>query len=327
MNPSAEKPRILIVDDMPENIRMLMEILKDDYATIPAKNGETALNKASAHPGPDLILLDIMMPGLDGYQVCERLKTCENTLDIPVIFITAVSEVMDDAKAFDLGAADYVTKPFNPATVKARVRSQIKLKRAMSELQELYKMALDANPLTGLPGNNSIRDAIQACLDREKGLIVYVDLDNFKAFNDKYGFARGDEVIQFTSNLLKEAIASLNPEEGYLGHIGGDDFVMFIQPGNCQCIADYIISRFDEEIKKFYNRIDLEAGGIETIGRDGQMNKYPIMSISLGGVDLSRHDFDHILQVVDACTEIKKKAKEIPGSNFLLDRRTSPNKT
>jgi len=144
MNLPAGKPKILIVDDVPENLRVLIEILKDDYATIPATSGEAALQKVMASPIPDLILLDILMPVMDGYEVCKRLKENEITKNIPVICITAMSEVMDDAKAFELGAADFIPKPFNPATVKARVKNHIELKNALSEQQKLIHELQDA---------------------------------------------------------------------------------------------------------------------------------------------------------------------------------------
>ncbi len=130
-----KKPAIMIVDDASENLRILTELLKNDYYLVPLKSGKLALEKLAMAPLPDLVLLDIVMPDMDGYEVCARIKEDPRTKEIPVIFITAVSEVMDDAKAFELGAVDYVPKPFNPLTVKARVNTHIKLNRTLKELQ------------------------------------------------------------------------------------------------------------------------------------------------------------------------------------------------
>jgi PleD family two-component response regulator len=154
-----DKPRILIVDDLPENIRILIELLGREYATVPATSGAAALKKAQTEPLPDLILLDIMMPEMDGYDVCRALKENDLTRHIPVIFITAVSEVMDEAKAFKLGAVDYVTKPFHPATIAARVKTHLELSRHIREL----RYALDTvKTLSGLipicAGCKKIRD-------------------------------------------------------------------------------------------------------------------------------------------------------------------------
>ncbi len=142
-----DKPTVMIVDDAAENLRILIELLKDDYRLIPLKSGKVALGKLTQDPLPDLVLLDIVMPEMDGYELCSRLKADPRTKEIPVIFITAVSEVMDDAKAFELGAVDYVPKPFNPLTVKARVNTHIKLYRTLKELQNALK---DIRTLSGL---------------------------------------------------------------------------------------------------------------------------------------------------------------------------------
>lgn len=323
MSPSKNKARILIVDDVSENIRLLMEILKEKYATIPATSGTDGLNKARRTPQPDLILLDIRMPDMDGYEVCRQLKKDTDTRDIPIIFITAVSETHDDAKAFSLGAADYIAKPFNPAIVKARVKNQIQLQSAIAELKELYKRALDSNPITGLPGNNSIREALeQALTAKENKFVIYADLDNFKAYNDKYGFARGDEIIHFTADLLKESLAlGGHPKETFLGHVGGDDFVLLIPQGGTDEVVNFIIKNFDQRIVNFYSAEDAAAKSITATDRMGEQCTFPLMGISLGAVNLPWSNYSHYLEVNDACSQVKKKAKEISGSSFFLDRR------
>lgn len=144
---TIEKPRVMIVDDSTENLKVIIELLKEDYQLIPLKSAKVALEKLAQAPLPDLILLDIVMPEMDGYELCTILKEDPRTMEIPVIFITAVSEAMDDAKAFELGAVDYVPKPFNPLTVKARVNTHIKLHRTLKELQSALK---DIRTLSGL---------------------------------------------------------------------------------------------------------------------------------------------------------------------------------
>jgi PleD family two-component response regulator len=132
-----DKPgRILIVDDERYNIKVLTDFLREDHKIMAAKDGEHALKAAQGPNPPDLILLDIMMPGIDGYTVCKRLKENDKTQNIPVIFVTAVSEIMDAARAFELGAVDYVAKPFNPMTIKARVKTHIQLSRTLRDLKE-----------------------------------------------------------------------------------------------------------------------------------------------------------------------------------------------
>lgn len=142
-----EKPRVMIVDDATENLKVLIELLKEEYQIIPLKSGQLAVEKLEDDPLPDLVLLDIVMPDMDGYELCEKIKKTPRTEEIPVIFITAVSEAMDDAKAFELGAVDYIPKPFNPLTVKARVNTHIKLHRTVKRLQAALN---DIKTLSGL---------------------------------------------------------------------------------------------------------------------------------------------------------------------------------
>lgn len=139
--------RILIVDDEPFNLKILSELLHEDYKIIAAKTGEQALKAVQGSSLPDLILLDIMMPGIDGYEVCKKIKQDEKTSHIPIIFVTAISEAMDAAKGFELGAVDYITKPFNPITMKARVKIHIQLKDTMHKLEAALK---DVKKLSGL---------------------------------------------------------------------------------------------------------------------------------------------------------------------------------
>lgn len=322
MSLAHAKNTILIVDDIPGDIHMLMEILKDDYATIPATSGKIALEKAQQFPQPDLIILDIMMPGIDGYETCKRLKKNIATCDIPIIFITSISESLGDTKAFNIGAADYVVKPFNPATVKARIKNQIKLRETHLELQRLYEIALDANPITGLPGNNTIRQKIEKVItSRSQYFVVYADLDNFKAYNDKYGFVLGDEIIHFTASLLKEAVAINGDNNAFLGHIGGDDFVLLVPKNRLEQTVNFIIQNFDEQIPAFYSKEDVAGKGFQTKNRQGEICTTPLLSISLGAVNIHWSEYKHYLEVNDACAQVKKKAKEILGSSFFIDRR------
>lgn len=323
MSGIREKAKVLIVDDVPDNVRMLIEILKDDYATIPATSGEAALEKL-ATMDIDLILLDILMSKMDGYETCAAIKSNPKTADIPVIFITAMSEVMDDAKGFEVGADDYITKPFNPSTILARAKHQIKLRRTINKLEELYRVALDSNPLSGLPGNNTIRSRIDTLVkEGSEVVVVYADLDNFKEFNDKYGFAIGDEVLLFTADILQEVTSKFAGTNSFLGHIGGDDFVLLLPAESVDQVVKYLITRFDEGIREFYHSDDLANGYISMANRVGELHKFPIMTISLAGVSLKGNRYKHYLSVVDACTEMKRVSKKKSGSSFVLDQRSA----
>ncbi len=201
MNAPNGKSKILIVDDAPENLRILIEILKKDYATIPATNGETALQKAMADPMPDLILLDILMPVMDGYEVCKRLKENEKTKDIPVICITAMSEVMDDARAFNLGAVDYIPKPFNPATVKARVKNHIKLKNAIIVQEKLIRELKDA-----LSNIKTLNGLLPICANCKK------IRDDKGYWNQVEQYIKDHSNADFTHSICPECVKELYPK-------------------------------------------------------------------------------------------------------------------
>ena len=321
----SDQPRrtILIVDDAVENINILIELLKPMYKTFFAKNGEKALELAHSK-SPDLALLDIVMPEMDGYEVCRRLKADPATSDIAVIFVSSKAEVDDETKGLELGAVDYITKPISPPIVKARIATHLKLREAMQELKHLYSLALDANPMTGLPGNNTVAFRIRKALaEKENACVIYSDLDNFKAFNDKYGFALGDEILRFTSKVIQDAARNFCGEDAFVGHIGGDDFVLVVPSESASDVADEIIANFDKGVAGFYCPEDIAAGCIASVNRSGEKQIYPLMSISLAGVDLSFQCYEKYLEVNDACAKTKKLAKKEPGSNFLIDRRIS----
>ncbi len=190
------------------------------------------------------------------------------------------------------------------------------------ELLKPVYTVMPANPMSGLPGNNSVADRIRAALESgEDACVIYSDLDNFKAFNDKYGFARGDEVLLFTAGIIKDAVAAVDSPDAFAGHIGGDDFLVVVPSHRAGEIADAITRRFDGGIAGFYSAEDAAAKCIHSVNRGGEPKIFPIMSVSLAGVDLSHRVYKRYVEVNDACAGAKKKAKEMPGSGFFMDRR------
>ena len=316
------KREILIIDDSVDAIKVLIKLLSSEYTVFFAKDGIKGIAFAKEKK-PDLILLDIMMEPINGYEVCKRLKLDKETSDIPVIFLTAVSESMDEAKAFDIGGADYITKPFVPIVVLARISNHIKLSEYMMELKRLYKLALDANPITGMPGNNSIKKAIETAIaEKQSSFVFYADLDNFKAYNDSYGFANGDKVILFTANLFQEVMGETETHEGFWGHIGGDDFVFIIEKSKALHYTNRFIDNFDQGIKAYYNENDVAKGYILSKNRKGEETTFPLISISIGGVDLTSYTYSSYLQINDICAELKRKAKKTNGSCLVIEQRS-----
>jgi diguanylate cyclase (GGDEF)-like protein len=220
------KPKIFIIDDAPENIRMLMENLKEDYAIIPATDGEKAIKMLQSHSLPDLILLDIIMPGTDGYEICRRLKSDEITEDIPIIFITAKDREEDEVMGLKLGAVDYITKPFCMPVVKARVNTHIELKKHRDKL----KLLSDLDGLTGIPNRRRFDEYMKLqwqYAQRSSTLLslIMIDIDHFKAFNDLYGHGRGDDCLKKVAKTLFETV---NRPTDMVARYGGEEFACLL---------------------------------------------------------------------------------------------------
>jgi len=313
---------ILIADDDPATLMLLRTMLsKTEYNVITVGGGAEVLEKVN-EVTPDLFLLDIMMPGMDGLEVCRNLKQDVRLNQIPVVFITVKVNTDDLLHGFEAGAADYITKPVKKPELLARINTHIRLYHSILELERLNQLAFDANPSTGLPGNNSINEAITRAIEGGSALcVIYCDLDDFKAFNDKYGFVRGDRAINYTAAVIRQCMEAVCGPGCFIGHIGGDDFIIIVPSEMAKAVADEVILRFDKGIREFYDPEDVKAGCIVSHDRQGQEKKFPIMSISMGGVDLSPKTFNHYLEVADACAEIKKTAKAITGSSICFERR------
>ncbi|MEW6685022.1 MAG: response regulator [Candidatus Edwardsbacteria bacterium] len=245
-----EKAKILIVDDEPEIAELIkLDLLPvvTDGKIITAHSGEQALEiiypplsgRAGRQELPELIILDIMMPKIDGYQICRMLRNDTRTYHIPVIMLTAKKDLKEKFQGFEYGADDYITKPFEKLDLIARVRNQ--LRRPKKEIPK--------NPLTGLPGKLLIELKLQQISDNpeKKFGIIQLDLDNFKSFNLSYGFERGDEVLMFVASLLLEVVRAEGSVTDFIGHYGADDFLLITTSTKIEFLAEAIFSRFENE--------------------------------------------------------------------------------
>jgi diguanylate cyclase (GGDEF)-like protein len=216
------KLMILLVDDAPTNIQMLNETLKDGYHLFFATNGRDALRIASESL-PDLILLDVIMPDMDGYEVCRFMKADPVLRDIPIIFITAMNQQEDEAIGLELGAVDYITKPFNPTIVRLRIRNQIELKRQRDLLTQLSHL----DGLTGIPNRRSldetlIREWRRGSRSTKPLSLMMIDIDHFKAYNDSCGHLAGDDCLWAVAQALK---TPLERAADFVGRYGGEEFL------------------------------------------------------------------------------------------------------
>ena len=220
-------PTILVVDDMASNIAILSDLLKEGYKVKIANSGKRALELARAKEKPDLILLDIEMPLMSGYEVCKELKASSNTKDIPIIFVSAKTSANDEEYGLNLGAIDYIKKPFHPAIVKIRVKNHIELKLKSAKLEELSM----CDSLTGIQNRRFFEEALEKNykeMQRESGTLalIMVDIDFFKPYNDNYGHWQGDEALTKVARALKKTIK--RPTD-VVARYGGEEFVIILK--------------------------------------------------------------------------------------------------
>ncbi|MFW6456571.1 MAG: diguanylate cyclase [Desulfohalobiaceae bacterium] len=228
----SDQPVVLIVDDQPSNIHALAKLIKEDYQIQVANSGAKALQIATGQHQPDLILLDIMMPEMDGYLVCRKLKDNPQTKDIPVIFVTALHGSEDEEQGFNLGAADYISRPFQPAIVRARVRNQVNLKLKTDMLEKLAMR----DGLTDIPNRRfyeqrSQEEFSRAVRNRHPLSVLMMDIDNFKAYNDHYGHGAGDDCLRRVAKALRDALA--RPMD-LVARYGGEEFVVLLPETDAQ---------------------------------------------------------------------------------------------
>jgi CheY-like chemotaxis protein len=264
---------------------------------------------------PDVIILDLNLPDIDGFEVCRRIKSDPRTYHIPVIVLTSLDQTDIEVSAIDAGADDFITKPPDPRALDARIGMHIK--RAQRERF--------SNPLTGLPGNVLIEQELKERFSAGQPLtLAYIDLDNFKNYNDRYGYQRGDAVILLAASLIQAAVRSAGSGHDFVGHVGGDDFVVLTTPEHVGGMADRLISAFDEAVPGYYDAKTRATGWFQAVVRRGMPFRVPIMTISIASVGTTDRPFDSTLEMVDVVTELKHHAKEQPYSVHVRDRRTGP---
>jgi len=314
MSKHESQGNILIVED-DINLRTIlkMQLEQDKYQVRAAEDGEAALFLIDEQI-PDLVILDVVMPGMDGWEVCHKIKTDIATANVPVIMLTAKTEQEDRIRGLEGGANDYLTKPYEVEELMARVRN----------ILQWSKLQRAANPLTGLPGNTMIEMEVQRRISMDEDFaFLYADIDNFKAFNDYYSFQKGDEAIKITAAILTSTVSLEGSPGDFVGHVGGDDFVLVLNPENVKIIIQEIIKEFDYKIPKLYASEDRQRGNITTKDRKGNIATFPIMCLTIAAVSNAERGFAHIGEISQAAAELKKFGKKEVGSIVVWDRRAA----
>jgi PleD family two-component response regulator len=304
--------RVLVVDDE-EHIRRILkfQLEKHGYDVVTAANGEEAL-KLVRRSLPDLILLDLMMPKIDGFEVCKQLRSDFQTSQIPIIMLTAKSDLPDRIKGLQGGANDYLVKPYSNEELLLRVYNVL----------EWSQNQKNANPLTGFAGNKAIEKELSRRIGNcEPFAFLYIDIDNFKAYNDYYGYQKGDESILFLADIITEAVNSLGGSGDFIGHIGGDDFVIVTSLNRAEFIGRHIIDEFDKGSLVLLNEEDIRKGYLEIRNRLGEIKRVPLMSLTIALVLNDNERLKHFAQVSDIASELKKFGKGMTGSVVVRERR------
>ncbi len=304
--------RILIVEDDAALARLLqVELGASGFEVALAGDGEAALAAAVAEP-PDLILADVMMPRMDGFELIRRLRGDPRTEDVSIIMLTARGLKSDKLEGLTAGADDYLTKPFDNEELVTRVRGVLRRARYLRS----------QSPLTGLPGNLRIEDEIDARIaSGEPFALLYLDLDNFKVFSDRYGFVRGDDALRATGLLIRDAARRVAGTTAFVGHIGGDDFVVMVSPQDVEAVAEEVFARFAELSPTLYDAEDATRGFIDAEDRQGRPQRFPLLTISIGAASSAVREFRHRAEVVAIATEMKAVAKGTSGPRLEVDRR------
>jgi PleD family two-component response regulator len=284
--------RILVVEDDFDISNMLrIYFTGQGYQVEVAARGYDALEMTRRHL-PDLIVLDIMLPDMDGYQICKRLRTTTRTSHIPIIFLTQKDERSDKIAGLELGADDYITKPFDIEELKLRVRTAIRAHQRLNM----------TDPVSGLPSGRLIEEQLRELMRRDDWRFILAGTDHLDLFIDAYGFLAGDEVLRFVAMLLNETVDKFGTNNDFIGHASSDSFVIITYGENAEEMARYLRERFNADIRTHYNFVDSERGAITLPG--GGVG--PLMSLSFGLVSPEKQPFADIREITETAAELRR---------------------
>jgi diguanylate cyclase (GGDEF)-like protein len=292
------KALLLIVEDDSDISNMLQIYFESQgYDCIAVTRGEEAL-EVCRRQLPNLVILDILLPDINGYEVCRQLRSNPRTSHIPIIFLTQKDERSDQIAGLELGADDYITKPFD---------LQLLMLRVEGALRRAGWLSL-TSPVTGLPSSKLIEEQLRQLLRRQDWSVLYVGINYIEDFNDLYGFVAGDDVLRFAAMLLSEVVDEVGTGSEFIGHVGGDDFIIISTPQAAGEIQVKLKERFDAEVESFYSFKDRELGYIEVGSGEGEVRQVQLMSLAVG---LVRHDtapFADIREITEVAAEARRRA-------------------
>ncbi len=302
---------IYIIDDDKYSLQDLKELFSgnEEYRFVNVSTEE--INKALINI-PSLIIINEDNVDRDIEELCTTIRKNEDNSITPIIVISSNADKVHRLNVLRKAVEYYIRKPVD----------QDYLYYTIKNLMRLMYTNRRVSPLTGLPGNVQIHAELKKRLfNKEDFGVLYIDLDNFKAYNDVYGFIKGDEIIEFTARTIVKNVHAIQNNDCFVGHIGGDDFVAIVSKTNYDTVCQDIINEFDSEILNYFTEEDRKRGYIEVANRRGILEDFPLTSISIGVVDVDPDRFNNILEIGEVGAQVKHLAKTILGSSYVVDRR------
>lgn len=304
---------IYVLDEDDELKTKMVEIFKKEKENKIKRVSVEDLHKAMSEM-PDLYLVneDTISKIIDPISIYKKIRDDIDNARTPIVVLSSNE---DNEHVIEI--LKHNVELFLPNKVDERI-----IYHSINNLLRLLNSNRMVSPLTGLPGNVQIQAEMKKRLTRNKDFaLLYLDLDNFKAYNDTYGFSNGDEIIKFTARIIMKNVMGEENEDNFVGHIGGDDFVAITNVEDCEVICQNIIAEFDKQVTKYFDDSDIERGYIEVENRKGIMEQFPIVSISIGVVEVNKERFKNTLEIGEAGANVKHLAKTIWGSTYVIDRR------
>lgn len=302
---------IYIIDDDESSIIVFRELFKNDpefkFISVTSDDINVALKNI-----PSIIIINEDAIEVNVLELCKKIRNDEDNSITPIIVVSSNSDKEHRIKILKESVEYYIRKPVNADYLYFTIKN----------LSRLLTINRRISPLTGLPGNVQIHAELKKRISNKEAFsVLYLDLDNFKAYNDVYGFLKGDEIIKFTADTILKCIHNNVSNGSFVGHIGGDDFIAIVPILHCEEICEGIIATFDAEVTKFFTEDDVEKGYIEVENRKGIIEQFPLTSISIGVVEADKGRFANMLEIGEIGAQVKHLAKSISGSSFSIDRR------
>ncbi len=303
---------IYIVDNKNELRDKLTDSFKREVDEYKFKTIKTTELEVALRNIPSLIIIDEDNTDINIVEFCKSIRSNEDNSITPIIVISSNREKEHSVDVLKTDVQYYIKKPLDDEYFFYTIKNIVGLLTKNRRI----------SPLTGLPGNVQIQTEMKKrLLNKETFAILYFDLDNFKAYNDVYGFSNGDEIIKFTARTISKHIHQIKNSDNFVGHIGGDDFVAIIGPTDYDKVCQDIIQEFDKYAVDFYNEVDIERGYVEVANRRGIIEQFPLTTISIAVLEVDSKIYKTTLEIGEIASQIKHQAKSVLGSTYIINKR------